>query len=156
MIKNHLTAALVMSGALTWLAAGESDTAKDAAKTPTGPPKESAAPDQTKKDSRAGMVQLPGGRFQMGDKDQVDAPPHEVVVSSFQMDPYLVTQEQYQKVMGANPSRWKGDRNPVEQVRWSDAVRFCNKRSELEGLQPCYDRSEERRVGKECRSRWSP
>src|SRR5438046_1108109 len=41
--------------------------------------------------------------------------------------------------MGANPSRWKGDKNPVEQVRWSDAVRFCNKRSELEGLQPCYD-----------------
>ena len=41
--------------------------------------------------------------------------------------------------ISSNPSRWKGDRNPVEQVRWSDAVRFCNKRSELEGLQPCYD-----------------
>src|ERR1041384_1598633 len=41
--------------------------------------------------------------------------------------------------IGSNPSRWKGDRNPVEQVRWSDAVRFCNKRSELEGLHPCYD-----------------
>jgi formylglycine-generating enzyme required for sulfatase activity len=41
--------------------------------------------------------------------------------------------------MGDNPSRWKGAKNPVEQVRWSDAVRFCNKRSELEGLRPCYD-----------------
>jgi formylglycine-generating enzyme required for sulfatase activity len=41
--------------------------------------------------------------------------------------------------MGDNPSRWKGTNNPVEQVRWSDAVRFCNKRSELERLQPCYD-----------------
>jgi len=75
----------------------------------------------------------------MGDKEEVDAPPHEVAVNSFLMDRYLVTQEQFQKVMGSNPSRWKGDRNPVEQLRWSDAVRFCNKRSEMEGLQPCYD-----------------
>lgn len=75
----------------------------------------------------------------MGDKAEIDATPHEVVVSSFYLDKHLVTQEQYQKVMGGNPSRWKGDRNPVEQVRWSDAVKFCNKRSQAEGLQPCYD-----------------
>jgi formylglycine-generating enzyme required for sulfatase activity len=85
------------------------------------------------------MVQLPGGRFNMGDKDESDAPPHEVRVSAFFMDRYLVTQETYQRVMGANPSRWKADKNPVEQVRWSDAVRFCNERSRLEGLEPCYD-----------------
>ena len=87
----------------------------------------------------AEMVQISGGKFMMGDKEEVDAPPHEVVVSSFSMDKNLVTQEQFQKIMGANPSRWKGDKNPVEQLRWSDAVKFCNKRSELEGLQPCYD-----------------
>lgn len=75
----------------------------------------------------------------MGDKNEIDAPPHEVAVASFLMDKHLVTQKQFQKVMGSNPSRWKSDKNPVEQVRWSDAVRFCNKRSELEGLQPCYD-----------------
>jgi len=75
----------------------------------------------------------------MGDKNEVDAPPHEVVVNSFFMDKRLVTQEQFQKIMGANPSRWKGDKNPVEQLRWFDAVRFCNKRSESAGLQPCYD-----------------
>jgi formylglycine-generating enzyme required for sulfatase activity len=85
------------------------------------------------------MVQIPGGKFMMGDKDEIDATPHEVVVSSFSMDRHLVTQEQFQKIMGTNPSRWKGEKNPVEQLRWSDAVRFCNKRSELEGLQPCYD-----------------
>ena len=85
------------------------------------------------------MVQITGGKFIMGDKNEVDAPPHEVVVSSFFIDKHLVTQEQFQKIMGANPSRWKGDKNPVEQLRWSDAVRFSNKRSELEGLQPCYD-----------------
>jgi formylglycine-generating enzyme required for sulfatase activity len=85
------------------------------------------------------MVQLPRGHFTMGDQDEVDAKPHEVVVSSFYVDKYLVTQEQYQRVMGDNPSRWKGAKNPVEQVRWSDAARFCNERSRLEGLQPCYD-----------------
>lgn len=90
-------------------------------------------------DSAASMVRIPGGRFLMGDKTQVDAPPHEVAVSSFYMDKYLVTQDQYQKVMGDNPSRWKAGRNPVEQVRWSDAVKFCNRRSQLENLQPCYD-----------------
>ena len=85
------------------------------------------------------MVQIPGGKFTMGDKNEVDAPPHEIVVAPFLTDRHLVTQEQFQKVMGTNPSRWKGEKNPVEQLRWSDAVKFCNKRSELEGLQPCYD-----------------
>lgn len=85
------------------------------------------------------MVAIDAGRFVMGDKDEVDAPPHEVTVGPFWIDRNLVTQEEFQLLMGTNPSRWKSDRNPVEQVRWSDAVRFCNKRSESEGLQPCYD-----------------
>src|SRR4051812_17395706 len=85
------------------------------------------------------MVAITGGKFMMGTKGEVDAPLHETVVSSFMMDKFLVTQQDFQKVTGSNPSRWKGEKNPVEQVRWSDAVRYCNKRSELEGLQPCYD-----------------
>jgi len=85
------------------------------------------------------MVQLPAGRFTMGDKNEIDAQPHEVFISSFLMDKYLVTQEQYKKVMGENPSRWKAGNNPVEQVRWSDAVKYCNARSLKENLQPCYD-----------------
>ena len=85
------------------------------------------------------LVRISGGKFVMGDKDEIDAPLHEVVVGSFFMDRNLVTQEQFQKIMGANPSRWKGEKNPVEQLRWSDAAKFCNKRSELEGLHPCYD-----------------
>lgn len=87
----------------------------------------------------AALVSIPAGKFMMGDKDEVDAPPHEVSVSAFLMDKHLVTQDQFQKLMGANPSRWKGGQNPVEQLRWSDAVKFCNKRSEAEGLKPCYD-----------------
>jgi formylglycine-generating enzyme required for sulfatase activity len=84
------------------------------------------------------MVLIPGGRFLMGDPDEVDAPLHEVEVSSFLMDRNLVTQEQYEALVGKNPSRWKRARHPVEQLRWSDAVRYCNERSKREGLQPCY------------------
>jgi len=87
----------------------------------------------------AEMVSIPGGPFTMGDKDEPDATPHEVVVSPFLMDKYLVTQEQYEKLMGDNPSRWKSPKNPVEQVRWSDCVKFCNARSQAEGLKPCYN-----------------
>jgi len=85
------------------------------------------------------MVKVIGGKFLMGDKDEADAPPHEVTVNSFLMDANLVTQSLFQRVTGNNPSGWKGDQNPVEQLRWSDAIKFCNKRSELENLQPCYD-----------------
>lgn len=97
-----------------------------AAKTPTPP-------------ATAALVPIPAGKFIMGDKEEVDAPPHEVSVSAFLMDKHLVTQEQFQKLMGANPSRWKGAQNPVEQLRWSDAAKFCNMRSEAEGLKLCYD-----------------
>lgn len=86
------------------------------------------------------MIQVPSGWFIMGDEQgDVDEKPHKVYIDSFYMDKYLVTQEEYEKVMGENPSRWKGRKNPVEQCRWSDAVKYCNARSRLEGLQPPYN-----------------
>jgi formylglycine-generating enzyme required for sulfatase activity len=103
------------------------------------PQKTAEVPGEIKDAAGTEMVQIPAGRFTMGDEKEVDATPHEVSISSFYIDKYLVTQEQYEKVMGGNPSRWKGDKNPVEQVRWSDAVKYCNARSVKEGLQPCYD-----------------
>ena len=54
-----------------------------------------------------------------------------------------VTQELYESVMGENPSNFKGEKNlPVESVSWIDAVSFCNKLSEKEGLKPCYSYKE--------------
>lgn len=49
-----------------------------------------------------------------------------------------VTQEQWQTVMGENPSKFKGENLPVENVSWLDCIDFCNKLSEKEGLTPCY------------------
>ena len=87
------------------------------------------------------MVSIPAGQFTMGvNEGPVDAKPvHQVKVDSFLMDQHEITQEVYEQVVGKNPSRRKNPQNPVEQVTWSAAVRFCNARSVQEGLTPCYD-----------------
>jgi formylglycine-generating enzyme required for sulfatase activity len=87
------------------------------------------------------MVLVPGGWFQMGSdrEDEIDEPSHRVYVDSLYIDRHEVTQAEYERLMGVNPSRRKGADNPVEQIRWADAVKYCNARSRLEGLQPAYD-----------------
>lgn len=45
---------------------------------------------------------------------------------------YEVTQEEYQKAAGGNPSQFRGDRNPVDSVSWNDAMSFCGKLTETE------------------------
>ena len=52
---------------------------------------------------------------------------------AFYMGVYLVTQEQYEQIMGENPSHFKGEQNPVECVSWDDAVEFCKKLSRKTG-----------------------
>ena len=54
------------------------------------------------------------------------------------MSKYPCTQELYEKVMGTNPRKFKGTSRPVEEISWCDAVLFCNRLSELEGLELCY------------------
>ena len=49
-----------------------------------------------------------------------------------------VIQSLYEKIMGENPSYFKGRDLPVEDIRWCDAVYFCNKLSESRGLEPVY------------------
>jgi len=87
------------------------------------------------------MVLIPGGWFEMGDDggNGDEGPDHRVWVDSFVMDKYEVTQDQYVRFELSDPSRFRGDRLPVEQRSWIDAVRFCNERSYQEGLEPCYD-----------------
>ena len=91
--------------------------------------------------SGAEMVLIPGGSFTMGGAGgQDDAqPPHRVTVDSFYMDRVEVTQAAFLALMGLNTSKAKGEAKPVEQVSWFHAARYCNARSEKEGLAPCYD-----------------
>jgi formylglycine-generating enzyme required for sulfatase activity len=88
------------------------------------------------------MVALPGGEFVMGsDRGNADeAPPHKVRVSGFLIDKYEVTHEMFAKAQVPDPSRWQDSpKKPVERVRWRDAKQYCNERSLLEGLKPCYN-----------------
>src|SRR6188472_4145511 len=133
------TSAIFMSAMLLLLPGCERTPGTDAPTPTKASPPHNASLSAIESGVPKEMLRIPAGRFQMGDKDESDAKPHEVAVNAFFMDKTLLTQGQYEKTMGENPSRWKGDSNPVEQVRWSDVVRFCSKRSELEGLRPCYD-----------------
>ena len=45
---------------------------------------------------------------------------------------FEVTQKEYQKVMGSNPSEFNGDNNPVDSVSWTDARSFCAKLTDVE------------------------
>jgi len=88
------------------------------------------------------MVFVEGGTSQMGsnssDADYDEQPVHTVTIDDFYIGKYEVTQKEWREVMGNNPSIFKGDNRPVENVSWYDAVEFCNKMSELEGLEQCY------------------
>jgi formylglycine-generating enzyme len=55
-------------------------------------------------------------------------PQHRVTITTgFWMGKYEVTQEQWQQIMGNNPSRFKGAKNPVELVSWNDCQEFITK-----------------------------
>ena len=86
------------------------------------------------------MVYVEGGSFKMGSYEGAsrEKPVHKVTVAPFYIGKYVVTQEEWKEVMGSNPSNWKGDNVPVEQVSWYDAIKYCNLRSLAEGLKPCY------------------
>lgn len=102
------------------------------------------------------MVDVEGGTFWMGvhckkagflfnrhpdmsipnyDEDalEYESPVHQVTLSSFKIGKYQVTQELWQAVMGNNPSCFKGNKNPVEQVSWNDCQDFIRKLNQMTG-----------------------
>jgi formylglycine-generating enzyme required for sulfatase activity len=82
------------------------------------------------------MVYIPGGTFLMGSPENeegrfdFEGPQHEVTVAPFYMGKYPVTQEQWEVVMGNNPSYFKGAKRPVENVSWDDVQEFLRKLNE--------------------------
>ncbi|MCY2986332.1 MAG: SUMF1/EgtB/PvdO family nonheme iron enzyme, partial [Planctomycetota bacterium] len=84
------------------------------------------------------LVLIPSGEFLMGSPDSHsdalpdEKPQHRVQITKpFYLGVYEVSQAQYQKVVGNNPSTFKGESLPVETVSWDDAVAFCKRLSEV-------------------------
>jgi formylglycine-generating enzyme required for sulfatase activity len=117
--------------------ANSSDNAK-----PVGTGSRGSGPIAVTTSSGIEMVSLPGGTFLMGSSqgNPDEAPPHQIAVSAFLIDKFEVTHEMFTKAQLPNPSHWQDHpRKPVERVRWRDAKLYCNERSLLEKLKPCYN-----------------
>ena len=90
----------------------------------------------------ADMVYVEGGTFTMGataeqgsDAYDEEKPAHQVTLSSFYICKHEVTQEEWEAVMGSNPSKFKGKRLPVETVSWNKCQTFIRKLNSLTGKQ---------------------
>jgi formylglycine-generating enzyme required for sulfatase activity len=116
---------------------------------------------QTIGDSRLEMVALPAGQFMMGQTEAEKAqlirqlgedeykryfarelPRHSVTLAAFSMGKYPVTQAQWRAVaalpkvkldLNPDPSNFKGDNRPVENVSWHEAIEFCDRLSKKLG-----------------------
>ncbi|MGO8750102.1 MAG: formylglycine-generating enzyme family protein [Thermoguttaceae bacterium] len=118
------------------------------------------------------LVLIPPGEFEMGStkefvedelrlhgRDRLyrnpclpgEAPRHRVrITKPYWLGVTEVTQEEYQRVMGSNPSKFRGDpKRPVEQVTWDQAVEFCRRLSESPG-----EKGAKRRYGLPTEAQW--
>ena len=77
------------------------------------------------------MVFIDGGVIEYQESDN---PSHICNVSSFSINKYEVTQEEWLAVMGNNPSTFKGNKRPVESVTYNDCILFIQKLNLLTGL----------------------
>ena len=140
MVNKFLVSFAVIFLSVSLTHAAESSAKKKAsssAKPTTDTAKASAAPAPPKpfKDPVTGleMVYVKGGCFQMGnvlgDGGSEEKPVHEVCVPDFYLGKFEVTQGQWKKNMGSNPSHNSkcGENCPVDNVSWSDAQDFISK-----------------------------
>ena len=86
------------------------------------------------------MIAVKGGTFTMGctseqggDFDGDETPTDSVTLSDYYIGKFEVTQELWQAVMGSNPSYFKGNNLPVEQVSWNDVQEFITKLNQKTG-----------------------
>ena len=81
------------------------------------------------------MIAIKGGTFQMGNNEGTrdQKPIHTVTLNDFFIGKTEVTQSQWKAIMGANPSSFKGDDLPVENVSWNDVQVFIGKLNSMTG-----------------------
>ena len=80
------------------------------------------------------MVYVQGGTFDMGSNiENVEKPIHQVTLGDYYIGKYEVTQAQWIEIMGNNPSFFKGDNLPVENVSWEDIQEFITRLNEKTG-----------------------
>lgn len=81
------------------------------------------------------FIWIPGGCFDMGAADGEDSekPVHKVCVRGFYLGVFEVTQAEYRKVLGNNPSNVSGTQLPVESVTWVQATQMAQKLSQAGG-----------------------
>ena len=119
-------------------------------------PKQQRQPEYISEDIGCGvtleMASIPGGIFAMGSpsteegREEHETPQHQVTIPAFYAGKYLITQAQWQAVIGNNnlwkevmgnipskPSYFKGEKRPIENISWHMAVEFCNKLSKKTG-----------------------
>jgi formylglycine-generating enzyme required for sulfatase activity/flavodoxin len=95
-----------------------------------------------------GYILLEGGSFLMGSPETEnwrgeDEIRHQVDVAGFYIDPCETTQEEYQRIIGQNPSSFSGKDLPVESISWLEAIQFANEKSRQAGLIPAYTLTED-------------
>ena len=96
-----------------------------------------------------GFSLIPAGAFQMGQPEgrNNEVPPHMVYVSAFYMEQFEVSKGLWDTVYSwalqngyefTNPGAGVAENHPVTTVDWYDSIKWCNARSEMEGLPPVY------------------
>ncbi|MDO8727023.1 MAG: SUMF1/EgtB/PvdO family nonheme iron enzyme [Candidatus Methanoperedens sp.] len=112
-------------------------TTTDSSQSYTAPPRPSAG----KNSVGIEFVHIPAGEFDMGSlqreagRDEDEGQVHRVkIANAFNMSKYEITQKQWRDVMGTNPSYFKGDNLPVEQVSWNEVQEFISRLNQIEGI----------------------
>ncbi|WP_341227292.1 SUMF1/EgtB/PvdO family nonheme iron enzyme [uncultured Arcticibacterium sp.] len=82
------------------------------------------------------MVRIPEGSIELRD-DRIKQK-WTVKLESFMLSKFLVNQKEYFEMMGKEPSSFKGEELPLENITWKEAILFCNALSAKENLKSCY------------------
>ncbi len=88
------------------------------------------------------LIKIKAGNFIMGSSEGLpdEEPPHSVKISKdFYISKFEITQLLWQLIMNYNPSLTKEPNHPVHNIKWLEAIMFCNELSKRDGLEQSYE-----------------